>query len=697
MGTQGRGWLRRVCLAGIMFATVWALFRPRGSEIAVTTAWGTILALIPVGVDVRESRRRDAVLGAPPIEVLAGMAKNRLGERRRRLLGDFGPGGTHPVNLDFRRIGGPPQSSGSPQAPETGKFDAILDYYDSVPSRRLVITGGVGAGKTMLASELALALLERRGPDDPVPVRLSLPGWSGSQDSRDADAFTRWIRKSLAVEYKLEPLEAQAFVTARKILPVLDGLDEMDPDEADPAGSRAADLLRALDVWLDGRQGVPYVLTCRTDWYDRLVQAGESPHGVTRVELDLVAPVDAVGHLRAVPKRHPERWDSLFQELEARPTGQLATALDTPWRLTLVAGLYAEEGDPAELLSCPDADSLRNHLLGRYVSAASRTHPAGTADDTYDSADVHRWLAWIAKGLGTRGEFTPHGMWRLIPTGRTRAVEAALAAVPWVLLTALCTVVARSNDTAAVAASLLGGGCALVLFQCLREAKPIVLPVVRRRSRKQARRSLRLATTVYGAVMAGLALALFLLLDERTRAYVELIRSGAGTEGEVRVDAWRYLLFALTALIGAALLVVYLILVLLQLPAALFGMSLVPFYEAPSALRDPGYPLTYERRVAKGLSAIFGVSLIVAVFGGVPVSTVVVALPIAHVLLLTLAPTAPRHMAFRLCTRGQLPPRLAPFLNWSREAGLLRLSGSAYEFRHRELQDWLAANPEPGQ
>ncbi|MEU6349809.1 hypothetical protein ABZ896_10845 [Streptomyces sp. NPDC047072] len=92
-----------------------------------------------------------------------------------------------------------------------------------------MITGDVGAGKTMLASEFVLALLERRGPGEPVPVRLALPGWSGSRGPRDAGAFTRWLQERLVDEYKLPKITAHALVTARKVIPVLDGLDEMDP------------------------------------------------------------------------------------------------------------------------------------------------------------------------------------------------------------------------------------------------------------------------------------------------------------------------------------------------------------------------------------------------------------------------------------------------------------------------------------
>jgi hypothetical protein len=44
--------------------------------------------------------------------------------------------------------------------------------------------------------------------------------------------------------------------------------------------------------------------------------------------------------------------------------------------------------------------------------------------------------------------------------------------------------------------------------------------------------------------------------------------------------------------------------------------------------------------------------------------------------------------------KGQLPFRLKQFLSWSVEAGLLREAGTAYQFRHIELQRWLNENYE---
>ena len=54
-----------------------------------------------------------------------------------------------------------------------------------------------------------------------------------------------------------------------------------------------------------------------------------------------------------------------------------------------------------------------------------------------------------------------------------------------------------------------------------------------------------------------------------------------------------------------------------------------------------------------------------------------------------------RYLVFLLCMRGRLPLRLGRFLDRAYHAGLLRVSGIAYQFRHRELQHWLTDNPAP--
>jgi hypothetical protein len=53
-----------------------------------------------------------------------------------------------------------------------------------------------------------------------------------------------------------------------------------------------------------------------------------------------------------------------------------------------------------------------------------------------------------------------------------------------------------------------------------------------------------------------------------------------------------------------------------------------------------------------------------------------------------------------LAARGRLPLRTGEFLSWAQHAGLLRTSGTAYQYRHRQFQDWItpaAPRPSPAQ
>lgn len=43
----------------------------------------------------------------------------------------------------------------------------------------------------------------------------------------------------------------------------------------------------------------------------------------------------------------------------------------------------------------------------------------------------------------------------------------------------------------------------------------------------------------------------------------------------------------------------------------------------------------------------------------------------------------------------RVPFRLSRFLDWCHAAGLIRITGGVYQFRHREFQEWLARHPVP--
>jgi hypothetical protein len=75
----------------------------------------------------------------------------------------------------------------------------LADVLAAVPTRRLVVLGEPGAGKTMLMVGLVLDLLNpgRRSSGGPIPVLASLASWDPiSQD------FHGWLGATLITDYR---------------------------------------------------------------------------------------------------------------------------------------------------------------------------------------------------------------------------------------------------------------------------------------------------------------------------------------------------------------------------------------------------------------------------------------------------------------------------------------------------------------
>jgi hypothetical protein len=88
-----------------------------------------------------------------------------------------------------------------------------------------------------------------------------------------------------------------------------------------------------------------------------------------------------------------------------------------------------------------------------------------------------------------------------------------------------------------------------------------------------------------------------------------------------------------------------------------------------------------RRKVAGGLAVGLAVGLAGGLVGGLAGGLVGGLVSVRYTVLL-------------LCTRRHtahwLPWRLRAFLHWCNQAGLIRVAGIGYQFRHRELQDYLA-------
>jgi predicted NACHT family NTPase len=110
-------------------------------------------------------------------------------------------------------------------------LSGLPDYYLGLgDGGRLVILGKPGSGKTVATIHLVLRLLAQRQSGAPVPVRFALADWDPAMDAEE------FLVEHLVRDYAVSVRRAHQLVENKRILPVLDGLDEM--DLSTPSGQR---------------------------------------------------------------------------------------------------------------------------------------------------------------------------------------------------------------------------------------------------------------------------------------------------------------------------------------------------------------------------------------------------------------------------------------------------------------------------
>ncbi|NEA53484.1 hypothetical protein G3I60_04770 [Streptomyces sp. SID13666] len=128
----------------------------------------------------------DAELAHGRAKTPARQIEQGEGGVRRQLLG----ADTQRINLSYVLHPATARTASTPPAGRTftdgtTALPDVLAYYRSTRPRRLGITGAAGAGKTVLALELMLTLIEDRAEDDPVPVRIPIAQWDTDQPLAD--------------------------------------------------------------------------------------------------------------------------------------------------------------------------------------------------------------------------------------------------------------------------------------------------------------------------------------------------------------------------------------------------------------------------------------------------------------------------------------------------------------------------------
>ena len=567
-----------------------------------------------------------------------------------------------------------------------GELDDIVGVYQKIPSGRLVVLGRAGSGKTILTIRFVLGLLavsNPAGPADPVPVIFSVGSWNpGTTALRD------WLIEQLLRDHPGLGAPgpdgsslAAALVENGRILPVLDGFDEIGEGQRRPA-------LAALNATT-----LSLLVTSRVDEYRAAVESTDVLTSAGAVVLTDLTPDDLAGYLPRTTRR--EVWAPVLAEVRANPGGDLAAVLTTPLMVGLARTIYSDtpDHDPAELLDYPTRDAIERHLLGSFVPTVYRHQPVDR---------VEHWLGFLAHHLdrlGTHdlawwqlGNRMP-GWLRMVVSGSVLGIAAGLPAALLIglvhmmgigtpdsgLATGLSAALA-AGPAEGLAASLTIGlvhGAVLALGGTLFEPS---------RVRMRLRGSRRFGSTFWRRLSVGLAVGVSLA-------------GGLGIASELGATFW--IVGRMGDTTGAVM---------------LFGLSfgllwglawaVLASFEAPVDISSAASPvdlLNTNRRTVLVQSLIFGLvtgvgyTAVVAVRHGPwlglayglsygVVLGLVVGLAVAS---LTAWGTWMMFARVWLPVNGRVPWGLPEFLEDAYRRGVLRRAGAVYQFRHARLQDHL--------
>ncbi|MFD0009180.1 NACHT domain-containing protein [Streptomyces sp. NPDC127178] len=672
-----------------MVATVWALQAGLSGDYEQTD-WAAVigvpLTLYGLQLAWRQNRAEPDVDKA--IEELVSASKKRWGPQRYQLLGQ----GHHAIDLSFQVMNEP---SGAPADPGQGcHVEGIVDFYCAQHSRRLVITGSPGAGKTFLTIDLVLGLLHDDTADDLIPIRLALTDWD------TGIAFEEWLSTRIAAEYDVVPRSAQLMVDKRRILPVLDGLDEIDAG-SDPhaAAPRAIAVMEALNAYLDGNTGAPVVLACRSWRYRALVDSGHALAQATHIQIAPLTAGQARGYLTQRSTMPAHHLAVLLDALDASDPAAPVPWLSTPWRVTLAATALAAGAHPRELLSHAQRSlaAADEYLLGLYV-------PSATALDTrhrYSPHDAERWLGELARYLRDSGKQTIvlHELWGLGRGHRAKAAAAltgtllgALLFTPWAYANTQTATPWASGSVVFNGFLCLGVGAYLGAFTARDSHGPrmVRFEPVERHWQAVAEFRIRLRACIH-ALLFNVASLGALVMSVR---YWPNLFDGADNAAPWDWSFWFLLIVVLAVGWPAFALLARLSSVGVSGWAVLTDKRPVLITVHPDGSL-PGSPLAPMRRVlltgavaAAGVTALFTLQTVLArpAWAGATANILIL---FGWVVLAEPARWCAWYLAFRLWARGRLPWRTGAFLNWAAETGVLRVAGLAYEFRHHELRDWL--------
>jgi len=258
----------------------------------------------------------------------------------------------------------------------------IKDIFEAA-NRRLLILGEPGSGKTTTLLQLARALIGEVDKEftQPVPVILNLTTWTNKQQ-----ALNDWLVAELSSRYRVPKRDGQKWLKERRILPLLDGLDEVQAENRAVCVQKINQLVKEY-----GLQGI--VVCSRIKNYVTLN---------VRLEFDRAIYIQPLtnGQVDEFLSRAGEKLASLRATLQG--DNDLQSMARSPLILNIMSLAY--QNVSAETLSNPALNTTaarRRHLFDTYIA---RMFNRKAGRQQYEAGQTKKRLSWLAMNMQAQNQ-----------------------------------------------------------------------------------------------------------------------------------------------------------------------------------------------------------------------------------------------------------------------------------------------------
>ncbi|HEY1349853.1 MAG TPA: TIR domain-containing protein [Ktedonobacteraceae bacterium] len=238
----------------------------------------------------------------------------------------------------------------------------------------LLLLGAPGAGKTTHLYQLAEHLAAGAWVDEErqVPVLFNLASWG-----RSRQPLALWLASELHSEYQI-PLDIATFwIRHQQILPLLDGLEEVESRSRDACVDAIAAYRKTYGL-------LPLVLSCRSQDYQALTRPPAFPAHL------VIEPLTDTQVASYVSGAGPA-WVALARTLQG--SVELRLLARTPLFLAMLMAVYRNASPSGDVLS-GSLDDRRQRLFTLYIEDRLSKQHALLA---FAGERMKYWLSWLAR------------------------------------------------------------------------------------------------------------------------------------------------------------------------------------------------------------------------------------------------------------------------------------------------------------